>query len=55
MKTTAAAPALTSPLVQSMPANPIANVKKLFVYVGEYDRGFIKYTAAFTGKDNPRI
>jgi hypothetical protein len=46
MKTTAAAPALTSPLVQSMPGTPQTVVKKLLAYDGDYDRGFIKYTDA---------
>ena len=30
-------------------------VEKLFVYGGEFDRGFIKYVASLTGKKNPKI
>lgn len=55
LKTTAALPALLLPISLSQPANAKSVVRKLFVYGGDFDRGFTKYAAALTGKKNPRI
>jgi dipeptidase E len=55
LKTTAAVTALLLPLLQSRPANAKSVVRKLFVYGGDYDRGFTKYAASLTKKTNPRI
>jgi dipeptidase E len=55
LKTTATVPALFIPLLQSRLANAKSIVRKLFVYGGEFDRGFTKYVASLTGKKNPRI
>jgi len=53
--TTTAVPALSLPLLDELPTNPKSLVRKLFVYGGEFDRGFIKYVASLTGKKNPKI
>jgi len=53
--TTTAVPALSLPLLEEQPANQTAVVRKLFVYGGDFDRGFIKYAATVTGKKNPKI
>jgi peptidase E len=53
--TTTAVPALSLPLLNELPTNPKSLVRKLFVYGGEFDRGFIKYVASLTGKKNPKI
>lgn len=55
LKTTAAVPALTLPILQSRPANTKSIVRKLFIYGGDFDRGFTKYVASLTEKNNPRI
>lgn len=56
IKTTATVlPALSFPLLQARPTDTKSIVKKLFVYGGDFDRGFIKYVASLTGKENPRI
>lgn len=56
LKTTATAtPALAIPFIPSQPAKLQTNTKKLFVYGGDFDRGFIKYVASLTGKESPRI
>lgn len=56
LKTTATAtPALAMPLIPSPPAWPNPISKKLFIYGGDFDRGFIRYAASLTGKENPRI
>jgi peptidase E len=52
---TTAAPALSLPLRNDIPTSPGPVVRKLFVYGGEFDRGFIKYVASLTGKKNPKI
>ncbi|HNP23933.1 MAG TPA: peptidase E [Panacibacter sp.] len=53
--TTSAVPVLSLPIVNDLPKNPALLVRKLFVYGGEFDRAFIKYVAALTGKENPKI
>lgn len=53
--TTTAVPALSLPLLTEPPTDPTVVVRKLFVYGGEFDRGFIKYVATATGKKNPKI
>jgi len=53
--TTTAVPALSLPLLDELPANRKSLVRKLFVYGGEFDRGFIKYVASLIGKKNPKI
>lgn len=56
IKTTAtAAPALSLPLLKGIPTNHNSLVRKLFVYGGDFDRGFIKYVASLTGKESPKI
>jgi dipeptidase E len=53
--TTIAVPALSFPFLQSqqIPSNSI--IRKLFVYGGDFDRGFTKYVASLTGKKSPKI
>ncbi len=53
--TTTAVPILSSPLFQSPPANSGSIIRKLFIYGGDFDRGFTKYAASLTGKKNPKI
>ncbi|MGE0930894.1 twin-arginine translocation signal domain-containing protein [Peijinzhouia sedimentorum] len=43
------------PLLQAQSANSNSIVRKLFIYGGDFDRGFIKYVAALTEKEYPRI
>ena len=54
LKTSAAAPALSMPLLHAQPARETI-VKKLLIYGGDFDRGFTKFAATLTGKHNPRI
>lgn len=49
------ASALPVPTLQSQAANTKSDIRKLFVYGGDFDRGFTKYAASLTGKKNPRI
>lgn len=53
--TTSAVPALALTLPKGLPKNQNSMVRKLFVYGGEFDRGFIKYAASLTEKKNPKI
>jgi len=53
--TTLAEPVLSLPLLKSQPTSPNPSVRKLFAYGGEFDRGFIKYVASLTGKNNPKV
>lgn len=53
--TTLAVPALSLPLIKVIPEISTSSVRKLFVYGGDFDRGFIKYAAALTRKENPKI
>lgn len=52
---TAAANAFTFPLLDSQQTNPKSIVRKVFIYGGDFDRGFTKYAASLTGKQNPKI
>ena len=51
----AAVPFVGLPLIQSPPAHAKAGVRKLFIYGGDFNSGFIKYAASLTGRQNPRI
>lgn len=51
----ASIPAVSLGLPTRASSNVAAVVRKLFVYGGEFDRGFIKYAAALTGKQQPKI
>lgn len=53
--TTAAVPALSLPFIHPQPAVPKAIIRKILVYGGEFDRGFTKYMAFLTGKQDPKI
>lgn len=53
--TSTAVPALSLPLFKEQSTNQKSPVRKLFVYGGEFDRGFIKHVASLTGKKNPKI
>lgn len=53
--TTVAVPALSLPISKELSTIPTSVVRKLFVYGGEFDRAFIKYVVALTGKKNPNI
>ncbi|SFB80510.1 Peptidase E [Flagellimonas taeanensis] len=56
IRTTATAvPALSFPFLGTGATDPSPIVRKLFVYGGDFDRGFTKYVASLTGKKNPRI
>lgn len=50
-----ALPVLSFPLLKVQASQPNVNIRKLFIYGGDFDRGFIKYAAALTGKENPKI
>ena len=52
---TAAVNAFTFPVRDSQRTNPKSIVKKVFIYGGDFDRGFTKYAASLTGKQNPKI
>jgi dipeptidase E len=51
----AATPFFSVAYLEAQPTFGKAAVRKLFVYGGEFDRGFTKYAASLTGKANPRI
>lgn len=53
--TSTAVPVLSLPLLNEIQKDPAAPVRKLFVYGGEFDRGFIKYAASLTGKPRPKV
>lgn len=53
--TTTTTSALYLPLIKEIPTDSNPLVRKLFVYGGEINRGFIKYVASLTGKENPKI
>src|SRR6188474_3837225 len=53
--TTLGVPAISLPLFKELPTNPNPSARKLFAYGGEFDRGFIKYVASLTGKNNPKV
>ena len=55
LTTATAVPALSFPLQHIQATSPVSLVRKLFIYGGDFDRGFIKYVASLTGKENPRI
>lgn len=55
LKATAVAPLLGTSLLRPARANAQTSVRKLFVYGGDFDRGFTKYAASLTGKENPKI
>ncbi|MCB9269663.1 MAG: Type 1 glutamine amidotransferase-like domain-containing protein [Lewinellaceae bacterium] len=55
LKTSAAVPALTLPFVPPAPSNSNSTNRKLLIYGGDFDRGFMKYAALLTGKENPKI
>lgn len=48
-------PVLSMPLLEELAEGPSSPVRKLFVYGGAFDRGFIKYVASLTGKKDPKI
>jgi len=43
------------PLLQSRETNPKSLKRKLFIYGGDFERGFTKYVASLTGQSNPKI
>lgn len=53
--TTSVMPVLSMPILEELAERPSSSVRKLFVYGGEFDRGFIKYVASLTGKKDPKI
>ena len=55
LKSGASLPLVGLSLAQPSPASASAPIRKLFVYGGDFERGFIQYAAALTGKPNPRI
>ena len=55
LKSAMVASALPLQSLQSQPVISKPNVRKLFAYGGDFDRGFTKYVASLTGKENPRI
>lgn len=52
---TTALPALSMPLPKDIAVDRHSSTRKLLVYGGDFDRGFIKYAATLTGKSNPKI
>jgi len=55
LKAGASLPLVGLSLAQLSPASASAPIRKLFVYGGDFERGFIQYAASLTGKPNPRI
>jgi dipeptidase E len=51
----AATPFFGLSLLHAQPVYAKYAVRKLFVYGGEFDRGFTKYAASLTGKPNPKV
>lgn len=51
----AAVPLAGLPLLLSSPARAKADVRKLFIYGGDFNTVFTRYVASLTGKENPRI
>ena len=43
------------PAFSSQENSSEATARKLFAYGGDFDRGFVKYMASLTGKENPKI
>jgi dipeptidase E len=55
LKAGAAASLAGLPLLRSSPARAQAQVRKLFIYGGDFNTVFTRYVASLTGKPNPRI
>jgi len=51
----AAASLVGLPLAGALPARAQDAVRKLFVYGGDFNAGFIRHAAMLTGKESPRI